>query len=140
MSQMTLGITVWIVKDIDVFESRVFSDNFGTSSNLDRALNINILYEEWCALFFNVLNADPERYRDWAQEWDKGNNEEYFQVPGYLMLSRLNDHLVDVSYSSEEVDALRQEAKGLIADTNMFNKLNKKPALNLLRKILTICD
>jgi hypothetical protein len=31
MTQISLGITVWLVKDIDVFESRVFSDNFGLS-------------------------------------------------------------------------------------------------------------
>jgi predicted transcriptional regulator len=50
------------------------------------------------------------------------------------MLSRLNDHLVDVTYSQDEVDALKQEATGLIAN------LSIEPALSLLRKILTVCE
>jgi hypothetical protein len=113
---------------------QVFSDNFGPSSDLDRALSIDILYEGWCALLFDVLKANPESYCDWAREWSMGKTGELFLVPGYPMLSRLNDHLVDVTYSQVEADALKQEATGLIAN------LSNESALSLLRKILAICD
>jgi hypothetical protein len=99
MIKSSLGITVWLVKDVEAFQNRVFSDNFGPSSELDRALRIDILYREWDALLFDVLKANRESYRNWAQEWDSGETGDMFLVPEYPMLSRINDHLVDVTYS-----------------------------------------
>ena len=102
--------TVCLVEDIDVFQSKIFSDDFQPSSDRDRFLNIEIQYEGWVALLFGALGASLENYRDWVAKWGTGETIDMFLVPRYPLLSRLNDHLVDVSFTRAEVKALQQEA------------------------------
>ncbi|HKQ74573.1 MAG TPA: hypothetical protein VJ810_12855 [Blastocatellia bacterium] len=126
--------TVLLVEDADAFAKKVFSDDFHLPSTLSRALNVDISYEEWAALLFDVLDASLERYRAWVDDWRSGRTTDMFLVPVYPLLSRLNDNLVDVAYTQSEVGALRQEALSLI------NVTTNESAGNLLRTILAICD
>jgi len=127
-------LEVVLVEDIDAFQGKVFSDDFRPSSDRDRILNVEIQYEEWEALLFGSLGANLESYRDWVARWRSGETTDMFVVPGYPMLSRLNDNLVDVGFTRSEVKALQLEASSLI------NKPINESARSLLRVILAICD
>jgi len=126
--------TVWLVEDIDVFQGRVFSDSFQPSSDRDGVLNVEIPYEGWEALLFGVLGASLENYRDWVAKWRSGETTDMFLVPGFPLLSRLNDNLVDVDFTQSEVKALQQEALSLI------NEPIDERARKLLYVIIGICD
>jgi hypothetical protein len=126
--------TVWLVEDIDVFQGKIFSDDFQPSSDRDRFLNIEIKYEGWMALMFGALGASLESYRDWVAKWRSGETTDMFLVPKYPLLSRLNDNFVDVGFTRSEIKALRQEALSLI------NEPIDEPARNLLHIIVDICD
>lgn len=126
--------TVCLVEDIDVFQGKVFSDSFQPSSDRDGVLNVEIQYEGWEALLFGALGASLENYRDWVSKWRAGETTDMFLVPGFPLLSRLNDNLVDIGFTCSEVKALKQEASSLI------NEPIDEPARNLLHKIIAICD
>jgi len=101
---------------------------------LPKGHNVEIQYEEWAALLFGALGANLESYRERVVRWRSGETTDMFLVPGYPMLSRLNDNLVDVGFTHDEVKALQQEA------LNLINKPINEPARNLLRVILAICN
>lgn len=136
VTQMINGsmFSVWVVKDLDAFREKVFSDDFRPASDLDKRLHAKILYEEWASLLFGVLGADVKQYREWVKRWRSGETSDFFIVEKYPLLSRLNDNFVDVDYSQDEIQLLKMEAIGLI-ETQADNL-----ASNLLNVVLDICN
>ncbi|MGH9751257.1 MAG: hypothetical protein ACREA2_00595 [Blastocatellia bacterium] len=126
--------TVWLVKDVNLFAEKVFSDYFTPSSDSDRALQVSLSYEEWYSIWFELIGVSLDDYQAWAQNFKQGKTQESFSIQGYQMLSRICDNLVDADYSNDEVESLRRECLDLLSQST------EETATRGLRNLLFICD
>jgi len=121
--------TTWLVNEISAFEQKP-----GRTSERDLMLHYGIAYEEWRALFFDVLgipntsaapDSETKTEKELILELDQ-------QVPGYPMLSRIKGYLCDAVYSAEEARELQQECLDVRSATSDLLVLR---GLDKLRRI-----
>ncbi len=124
----------WLVKDTEAFPL-----NPWPTSERDRTLQFGLNYQEWSALFFDVLGVDRRGYDNWAKENPeeaKGSiliefDEELFDYP---MLSRIVGIRYDAVFGVNEVEQLREECLRVKSQTS-----NAVP-LKGIDKLLLMCD
>jgi hypothetical protein len=125
----------WLVRD-----PTAFALSPGPTSERDRRLSFGLNYEEWLALYFDVLRVNREGFRVAAgRAADKSRvsisefDSDDAALKNYPMLSRISGVLDDAVFESEEVDRLRQECLQVRANTSNV------AALSGLDKLLLIC-
>jgi hypothetical protein len=124
----------WLVKDTEAFPL-----NPGPTSERDRTLNFGLNYQEWFAIFFDVLGVDKSGYDNWAKENPeaaKGSILIEFdeEIPSYPMLSRIVGGRYDIVFEADEVERLREECLRVKSQTS------NAVALKGIRKLLLMCD
>lgn len=125
----------WLVRDIAAFQ-----EHPGPTSPDDLSLEFGVTYNEWYALFFDVLRADKGEYERWLKDHpNEAQNSispiEFDEdVEGYPMLSRIRGYLYDAIFEVAEIEQLRQECLRVQSTTS--NAL----ALQGVNKLLRICD
>lgn len=129
-----LGMHVtWLVKDVIAFQSWP-----GPTSEKDCTLPFGLTYEEWFALYFDVLVVDQGEYQDWVERHpDEAQTvlppiEFKGEISGYPLLSRICGYLCDACFELSELEQLRQECLRVQSTTS--NQL----ALSGLEKLLQI--
>jgi len=121
--------TTWLVKD-----TSAFSVEPRPTSELDRVLNFGLTYDEWRALYLDVLGANQPK-----NEALRGNYAESLiveladPIPNYPMLSRIPVYLYDAAFEPHEVQQLRQECLRIHSSTSNLI------ALRSLKKLLRAC-
>lgn len=124
----------WLVEN-----AKAFFYNPGAASKRDRHLNFGLHYQEWLALYFDVLRLDKSGFDRWATEHPEEAKNSYIgefnqEIPGYPMLSRIHAILDDAVFEGDEVKQLRQECS--LVKSNTSNAV----ALSGLDKLILICD
>jgi hypothetical protein len=124
----------WLVED-----AKAFFCNPGAASERDRHLNFGLNYQEWLALYFDVLGVDRSGFDKYVAE-NPSEAQTHFiggfdeEIPDYPMLSRMDDILHDAIFEGDEVEQLRRECLRVKSGTS--NVL----ALRGLEKLIHICD
>lgn len=125
----------WLIRDVAAFQNQP-----GPTSELDRLLPFSLTYQEWYALYFDVLKVDNGEYKKWLEEHPKEAQDSLPPIEfegearDYPMLSRICGYLCDAVFEAEEVKQLRQECLRVRSMTS--NPL----ALRGVEKLLRLCD
>jgi hypothetical protein len=125
--------SIWLVKDTEAFGRR------GVKTEQDRSSGLSLTYQEWYAIYFDVLGLDKSGYDRWVAENPEmahnsviGDFDE--EIPTYPMLSRIRGRFHDAAFEPDEIDLLRQEClrvKATARDT---------VAVGGIDKLLLACD
>lgn len=97
-------------------------------------------YEEWKALFFDVLHADTGPLIGYRMEGSTvvpfvANPIEFVgNIAGHPMLSKIKGRIYDATYTRPEVQQLREECAKLKAS------FGNPKAVVALAKLISICD
>lgn len=121
-----------------VQDTGTFSIKPGPTSERDRTLQFGITYEEWVALYFDVLDVDHGAHKRWAKSHpDEADNtvipEFQGEIENYPMLSRICGFLYDAIFEADEVEQLRLECNSVQVSTS--NEVARRG----LNKLLLIC-
>lgn len=132
-----LGMHVtWLVRDVEQFGRQV-----APTSDQDRVLPFGLNYQEWLAIFFEVLEVDHGTYKKRIREhplkaktsFIREFDEDSDSLKEYSMLARICGPYYDAVFEANEVGQLRQELLRIKATTS--NHL----AVQGMEKLLRIC-
>jgi len=126
----------WLVHDVEQFGKQI-----APTSGQDRMLPFGLNYQEWLAIFFDVLEVDQGRYKAWVREhhfepkkyFVREFDESSDALKDYPMLSRICGLYYDAIFEADEIEQLRQEVLQVKAAT--LNQL----AVRGMEKLLRIC-
>ena len=132
MSETIGSLSLFVIRDPKSF--------FEGMTAPDHYLNLDLMGDDWGALFYQVLNCpkatiEPFSLGEDPEQWRERYRLKFQQaVPNYPLLSRIWDLYNYASYSPEEIGQLREEC--LKIQTNTSNE----KARAALANIIEACD
>jgi len=121
--------TTWLVKN-----ASAFGNHARPTSDRDRILPIGVTYDEWYAIYFDVLKIGQPAISRSDDDSRTIVGEFSGDVLGYPMLSRIRGYLYDATFEANEVSELREECDTLLTQTSLDT------AVSGLQKLIFICD
>ncbi len=127
-------LQTWLVED-----AKAFFHNPGRASERDRHLNFGLKYKEWLDLYFDALGRDKSGFDKFAAEHPEEAQDRILggfegEIPGYPMLSRINNIYHDAVFEGDETEQLREECLRVKTNTS------RAEALSGLDKLIHICE